>query len=162
MIKKFDYENEISFKISKQQYFNALSNVSEVSHMPFVRVVDTYAITQKWFSEENLSNNITKRSRIRKYINKYGVSYEYTTKYYLNKSRIEINSYVEENEYDILNGIIYKDIAQDMKIRTILEDTETGIKYFADIRENEDNVTIEIEFADEKERAKFVVPKWLA
>lgn len=162
MVRRFDYENERSFKISKQQYFNALSKISEVSHMPFIRAIDTFTIVQKWFSEESLPNGITKRSRIRRCVSKYGKSYEYTTKYYLKNNRIEINSSVEEQEYNILDSIIHKDIVPEIKLRVMLEDTETGIKYSADIKEGENDVTIEVEFSDAKERENFVVPKWLS
>lgn len=161
MIKQFDFENEISFKITKQEYYKALSSVSNVSHLPFLRIIDTFTISQKWISEE-LINGISSRRRIRKYVRKRtGTEYEYTSKYYLkDKTRIEINSRLSEKEYNILDKI-YKDIKSETKIRSILEDTETGIIYSSDIYEGEDLVTIEVEFADQEERNKFVMPKWI-
>ncbi len=160
MIKQFDFENEISFKITKQEYYNALSNVSNLSHLPFLRVIDTFTISQKWITEE-LVSGISSRRRIRKYVMKTGTEYEYTTKYYLkDNTRIEINSYLSEKEYNILDKI-YKDKKSEIKIRSILEDTETGIIYSSDIYEGEDLVTIEVEFADQEERNKFVMPKWI-
>lgn len=161
MIKQFDFENEISFKITKQEYYNALSSVSNVSHLPFLRIIDTFTISQKWISDE-LVSGISSRRRIRKYVRKTtGTEHEYTSKYYLkDKTRIEINSRLSEKEYNILDKI-YKDKKSETKIRSILEDTETGIIYSSDIYEGEDLVTIEVEFADQEERDKFVMPKWI-
>ena len=90
MVKKFDYENELSFKISKQKYYNSLSTISEKSHLPLIRVINTFTIIQKWFSEEHLENGITKRSRIRtEVIDSMGHNsfYEYTTKYYMKNNK---------------------------------------------------------------------------
>lgn len=160
MIKQFDFENEISFKITKQEYYNALSSVSIQSHLPFLRVIDTFTISQKWITEE-LVSGISSRRRIRKYVMKTGTEYEYTTKYYLkDNTRIEINSYLSEKEYNILDKI-YKDKKSEIKLRSILEDTETGIIYSSDIYEGEDLVAIEVEFKDQEERNKFVMPKWI-
>lgn len=162
MIKKFDYENEISFKISKQAYYKALSSISEISHLPFLRVVNTFTIIQKWFAEEKLGNDITKRSRIRtQIVDAASVPfYEYTTKYYMKNNRMEINSLLGGDEYNILDKIVYKDIAPDIKLRSILEDTETGITYMSDIHDGDDFVTIEVEFNSAEDRDKFVRPEW--
>ena len=161
MIKTFEYENETSFKMSKKAYYDALSMVSEKNHMPLLIINDTFTIIQKWFSEKDVLDGIKQRSRIRKTVGRFGESLEYTTKYYFKNSRMEINSRISKDEYIILDEIIYRNEVEETKIRSIFTDSETGLSYSADIYKDKDFVTIEIEFADQKQKESYNKPEWL-
>lgn len=162
----FEYENEVAFLLTREKYLSLFTNSIGIPPVHCFRCVN---ISQIWFNEMTV-NNIVCRSRIRMWeeMNTNGdhpisdVSFEYTTKYYFEKSRIEINSPLEKGEYLLLTNIVHKNLEHENKKRFFLMDTKTGLVYTADISDDKSKpIRIEIEFKNEEDRNNYVIPEWL-
>lgn len=166
MFKKFfSYENELCFKIPLKDYIKLLNNKTLFSF----RCVN---IKQAWLDSERFDKNVVKKSRIRvwKDVNpqniKHGIDLnksviEYTTKFYFDKFRIELNSDLTPDEFTLLTTAVYNNVEFEEKNRFFLMDSNSNI-YTADIFvDKPDDIRLEIEFENASKRNEYIVPEWL-
>ena len=156
----FALENELSFNIPIDKYTKLLKLHN--NGIPLLFPMRFLYIEQNWFNEESLPNGVTKRSRVRMWYDKKNPAekfYEYTTKYYTDKFRVELNSEIDEPEYLFISSVEQKKFILDKKDRCFVQDTETGIVYMVDIHQT--YVTIEIEFDSQEDMKKFKIPQWI-
>lgn len=152
MIKRFDSERELRFKIRPSE---AIRENCEIG--------DIYTIKQKWFKQTRKPN--TPVCRIRK-TNKWNSSvsvYEHTTKYYIEDNfAYEFNTIISKEEYEALFKLY--NTKETVKYRyNIFPKTLMPLKskWTIDIYADTEEHVLEIEFDSKEAMNEFVMPKWL-